>query len=102
MYAVLQMFGLPSMPVYQFVVFLALIALALLTLGWIADMALGDGGYGVLLNSAVVMVGAVAGALLWQRLGYRLNMNAQAALALVAAGAGMVLLLVCAILRRWL
>jgi uncharacterized membrane protein YeaQ/YmgE (transglycosylase-associated protein family) len=98
----LQMFGLPYMPTYQLVIFLALIAVALLLFGWIADMTLGNSGYGVMLNGLVMLVGAVGGVLLWRKLGYRLNMHPQAATAVVATASGMVMLLFCTIMRRWL
>ncbi len=102
MRTLLLMLGIPDMPIWQLVIFLALVAVATLLLGWIADLTIGEGGYGVMINGALMLVGAIGGVLLWRKLGYRVNLHPQAASAMAGAVSGSVLLLFCVITRRWL
>jgi uncharacterized membrane protein YeaQ/YmgE (transglycosylase-associated protein family) len=96
------MLGLPDMAMPQMLVLIAIIVTAAFALAWIADAILGDGGFGVFINAAILLIGAFIGALVWKRLGYAIGTSPQATAAIVATGAGMVLLLIGGVLRRWL
>ena len=71
-------------------------------LAWIADAILGDGAFGVLLNTTMLIVGAVIGTLLWRKFGYGAMALQAQTLALVATGSGIAMLIICGVLRRWI
>jgi hypothetical protein len=102
MRALMLMLGLPDLPLEQLLIVLALVAIFFLMMGWIADMALRDSGYGVLLNGALMLAGAIGGVLLWRKLGFRVSIHPQLASVIVAGVSGIVVLLSCAISRRFL
>jgi hypothetical protein len=102
MRTLLLMLGIPDMGTGQMLILLGVIALAALVLGWMADMALRDGGFGIILNSAIVLAGAVGGVLLWRKLGYSVTIHPQLASAIAGGVSGMVLLIGSAVSRRFL
>ncbi len=102
MRALLLMLGLPDMATPQMLVLIAVIVAAAFALAWIADALLGDGGFGVFFNAAILLIGAFIGALVWKRLGYAIGTSPQATAAIVATCAGMALLVIGGTLRRWM
>ena len=102
MRALILMLGLPDMSTPQLVVFLAIVAVGVLLFGWISDMLLRDGGFGIILNGLVVLAGAILGTLLWRKLGYTIGTNPALTVSLVALGAGMAMLIMLTTIRRWL
>ena len=102
MRALILMLGLPDMSTPQLVVFLAIVAVGVLLFGWISDMLLRDGGFGIILNGLVVLAGAILGTLLWRKVGYTIGTNPALTVSLVALGAGMAMLIMLTTIRRWL
>jgi uncharacterized membrane protein YeaQ/YmgE (transglycosylase-associated protein family) len=102
MRAYFLMLGLPDMATPQMAVLIAVIVAAAFALAWIADAILGDGCFGVFFNAVILLIGATIGALIWKRLGYTIGTSPQATAAIVSTGAGMVLLLIGGVLRRWI
>lgn len=111
MRTLILMLGLPDMSTPQLVVFLAIVAVAVLLFGWISDMLLRDGAFGIILNGLIVLAGAVGGALIWRKLdyatgwrqlGYAVGNNPAAITSLVALASGLALLILLIALRRWL
>jgi uncharacterized membrane protein YeaQ/YmgE (transglycosylase-associated protein family) len=97
----LLMLGLPDFPMESLILFLAVVALAALALGWISDLILGDGGYGVTLNTGLILTGAVIGAWLWHRFGVPTRFHQDVTRTGVAMGSGLLMLLFCGVMRRW-
>lgn len=102
MRALIVMLGLPDMSTPQLVVFLAIVAVGTLLFGWLSDMLLGDGAFGVVINGLLVLAGAILGTLLWRKLGYTIGHNPALTVSFVALGSGLAMLLVLSTLRRWL
>lgn len=102
MRALILMLGLPDMATPQLVVFLAIVAIGTLLFGWISDMLLRDGAFGIVINGIVVLTGAILGTLLWRKLGYTIGTNPALTVSFVALGAGLGLLIVLTTLRRWI
>lgn len=98
MHTLLTMVGLPEPPLPSLIIMLAIIALAALLFGWIADLLMGDAAFGTLLNSAIVLAGAFAGAWLWQRYGVPTHLDASAVKAAIAVGSGLFSVLVLAMI----
>ena len=93
------MVGLPDMPLMSVVIVLAMIVLGAMLFGWLADLLLGDGGFGVMLNTGILLVGAFAGAWLWHRYGIPTRFPAEALRVVIATGSGLLLLFGLAVLR---
>lgn len=102
MRALILMLGLPDMATPQLVVFLAIVAVAVLLFGWISDMLLGDGAFGIIINGLLVLAGAILGTLLWRKLGYTIGHNPALTASFVALGSGLAMLIVLTTIRRWL
>lgn len=111
MRTLILMLGLPDMSTPQLVVFLAIVGVGVLLFGWISDMLLRDGAFGIILNGLIVLAGAVGGTLLWRKLdyatawrhlGYAIGSNPALTTSLVALGSGLALLIALTALRRWL
>ncbi|WP_156410180.1 hypothetical protein [Bosea sp. Root381] len=86
----------------QLVIFLAIVAVGVLLFGWISDMLLRDGAFGIILNGLMILAGAIGGALLWRKLGYTIGHNPALIASFVALGAGLATLVALSALRRWL
>jgi uncharacterized membrane protein YeaQ/YmgE (transglycosylase-associated protein family) len=97
MHTLLTMVGLPDLSLLPLVLLLAMIGLAILLFGWIADLLLGSAAFGTLLNSVIVLVGAFAGTWLWQRYGFPTRFDPLAVRAAVATGSGLLLVLLLAV-----
>ncbi|TAJ30095.1 hypothetical protein [Bosea sp. (in: a-proteobacteria)] len=78
---------------------LAILSLAVLLFGWIADLLLGSAAFGTLMNSMIVLVGAFAGAWLWQRYGVPTRFPAEVVRTVIATGSGLLLLIGMAVIR---
>lgn len=102
MRALLLMLGLPDMATPQLVVFLAIVAVGVVLFGWISDMLLRDGAFGIILNGLTILAGAICGALLWRKLGYTIGHQPALTISFLALGSGLLLLIVLSTLRRWL
>ncbi len=111
MRTLILMLGLPDMSTPQLVVFLAIVGVGVLLFGWISDMLLRDGAFGIILNGLIILAGAVGGALIWRKLdyattwrhlGYAIGSNPALTTSLVALGSGLALLIALTALRRWL
>lgn len=111
MRALILMLGLPDMSTPQLIIFLAIVGVAVLLFGWISDMLLRDGAFGVIINGIIVLAGAIGGTLLWRKLdyvttwrqlGYAVGTNPAASSAIVALGAGLATLIIITTVRRWL
>ncbi len=102
MRALILMLGLPDMSTPQLVVFLAFVGVGVLLFGWISDMLLRDGAFGIILNGLTILIGAIVGTLIWRKLGYTIGTNPAATTAFVALGAGLATLIIITTVRRWL
>jgi uncharacterized membrane protein YeaQ/YmgE (transglycosylase-associated protein family) len=102
MRALILMLGLPDMSTPQLVVFLSIVAVGVLLFGWLSDMLLRDGAFGIIINGLLVLAGAILGTLLWRKLGYTIGNNPQLTVSFVALGSGLAMLLVLSTIRRWL
>ncbi|PZN97863.1 MAG: hypothetical protein DCF30_15520 [Hyphomicrobiales bacterium] len=102
MRALILMLGLPDMSTPQMGVFLALVGVGVLLFGWISDMLLRDGAFGVIINGLLILIGAIVGTLIWRKLGYAIGTNPAATTAFVALGAGLATLILITTIRRWL
>ena len=102
MRALIQMLGLPDMATPQLVVFLAFVAVGVLLFGWIADILLRDGAFGVIINGLVILIGAIAGTLIWRHLGYTIGTNPAGTTSFVALASGLATIIVVTTIRRWL
>ncbi|AOG04197.1 MULTISPECIES: hypothetical protein [unclassified Bosea (in: a-proteobacteria)] len=111
MRTLILMLGLPDMSTPQLVVFLAIVGVGVLLFGWISDMLLRDGAFGIILNGLIILAGAVGGTLIWRKLdyattwrhlGYAIGANPAATTAFVALGAGLATLIILTAIRRWM
>jgi hypothetical protein len=101
MRSLLLTLGLPDFPLLSLIIFLAIVFVAMLMFGWISDLLLGDGGFGVAINGGLILFGAIAGTLLSRRLGLVVGPGTTATAALIATGSGMFTLVFCGVMRRW-
>jgi hypothetical protein len=99
MRSLLMMVGVPDLPFFSLVLVVVMIVLAVLMFGWIADLLLGDGGFGVMLNAGLILVGGFLGAFLWHRYGVPTRLDPDALRAAIAAVSGLALLVVAAVFR---
>ena len=102
MRALILMLGLPDMSTPQLVVFLSIVGVGVLLFGWMSDLLLRDGAFGIIINGLLVLAGAILGTLLWRKLGYTIGTNPAATISFVAMGSGLALLIVITTIRRWL
>jgi len=98
----LLMLGVPDMSTFNLYVVVALAVACAFALAWIADALLGDGAYGVILNTVILLAGAIIGTLLWRRFGISIKANPQVISATVATGSALLLLMTGTLLRRWI
>lgn len=94
MRAFLLALGLPDVTIEWLLLILAIIVLCAIAFGWLADMVLGDGGFGVVLNAFVGLGAAALGAWAWQHFGMTtgdLRHVPKAAVAASSAAAGLFL-----------
>jgi uncharacterized membrane protein YeaQ/YmgE (transglycosylase-associated protein family) len=96
------MLGLPDLAMSQMLLIVALVWACAFALAWIADAILGDGAFGVLLNTTMLIIGAVIGTLLWRKFSYGAMALQAQTLAFVATGSGIAMLIICGVLRRWI
>jgi len=99
MRSLLMMVGLPDLPFLSVLLITTIIVLAALLFGWIADMLLGDGGFGIMFNAAWILIGGFLGAWAWQRFGIPTRINPDALRAAIALAGGLGLLVVAAVFR---
>lgn len=99
MRSLLMMVGVPDLPFFSLMLVVVMIVLAVLMFGWIADLLLGDGGFGVMLNACLILVGGFLGAFLWHRYGVPTRLDPDALRAAIAAVSGLALLVVAAVFR---
>lgn len=99
MRSLLMMVGVPDLPFFSLMLVVVMIVLAVLMFGWIADLLLGDGGFGVMLNAGLILVGGFLGAFLWHRYGVPTRLDPDALRAAIAAVSGLALLVVAAVFR---
>ena len=102
MRALILMLGLPDMSTPQLVIFLSFVAVGVLLFGWISDMLLRDGAFGIIINGVLILIGAIVGTLIWRKLGYTIGTNPAATVSFVAIGAGLATLIIITTIRRWL
>lgn len=111
MRSLILMLGLPDMSTPQLVVFLAMVGVGVLLFGWLSDILLRDGAFGIVLNGLIILAGAIGGTLLWRKLdyattlrqmGYVIGTNPAATTAFVALGAGLATLIILMAIRRWM
>lgn len=101
MRSLLLLLGLSSMPPSQLAVLAGFVGLLAVALGWIADAIMRDTGFGVLLNAALMLAGAMLGMLLWQHLGYAGGPSLSFNAAIVAGASGIALLIGCGAGKRF-
>lgn len=99
MRSLLMMVGVPDLPFFSLILVVVMIVLAVLMFGWIADLLLGDGGFGTLLNAGLLLVGGFLGAFLWHRYGIPTKLDPSVLRAAIAAGSGLVMLVAAAVFR---
>jgi uncharacterized membrane protein YeaQ/YmgE (transglycosylase-associated protein family) len=102
MRALILMLGLPDMSTPQLVVFLSIVGVGVLLFGWISDMLLRDGAFGIIINGLMVLAGAILGTLLWRKLGYTIGHNPALTVSFVALASGLAMLVVLSTARRWI
>jgi uncharacterized membrane protein YeaQ/YmgE (transglycosylase-associated protein family) len=102
MITLFTMLGYPNLPASQMLVIAVLAWACSFGLAWIADAILGDGVFGVMLNTLILITGAVLGVLLWRKIGLAPPSNPAQTMAIVATGSGIGLLLAGALIRRWI
>ena len=95
----LKLVVLPDMSMLSAIIVMAMIWLSALLIGWLADLLLDDGGFGVMFNAGIALVGAFAGAWLWHRYGIPTRFPAEAVRAAIATGSGLLLLIGMAVIR---
>ena len=95
----LKIVGLPDMPMLSAIIVMVMIWLSALLIGWLADLLLDDGGFGVIFNAGIVLLGAFAGAWLWHRYGIPTRFPAEVLRAGIATGSGLLLLIGMAVIR---
>lgn len=109
MRTLILMLGLPDMSTPQLVVFLAMVGVGVLLFGWLSDILLRDGAFGIVLNGLIILAGAIGGTLLWRKLdyattfrqmGYAIGTNPALTTAVVALGAGLSTLIILMAIRR--
>jgi multisubunit Na+/H+ antiporter MnhB subunit len=100
MRSLLLALGLPDLSLQSLLIFLTVIVLVVMALGWLSDLILGDGAFGVAMNTGLIAAGAIAGAWLWQRYGVPTRFNPVVVRTGVATGSGLLLLLGAAVFRR--
>ncbi|WP_336813582.1 hypothetical protein [Bosea sp. MMO-172] len=76
-----------------------MIVLGAMLLGWFGDVLLKDAGFGVMFNTGILLLGAFAGAWLWNRYGIPTRFPAEAVRAGIATGSGLLLLIGLAVIR---
>jgi UPF0716 family protein affecting phage T7 exclusion len=94
--------GMPHLSSTQMMVILALAAASAFALAWIADAILGDEAFGVTMNTAVMIAGVVLGMMLWRNAGFNIGIGQLGSSVAVAALSGIIALLSCSIMRRWI
>ena len=99
MRGLLMMVGLPDLPLLSLILVVTMIVLGAMMFGWLADLLLDDGGFGVMFNTGILLVGAFTGAWLWHRYGIPTRFPAEAVRALIATGSGLLLLISLAVIR---
>ncbi|MGX5733080.1 hypothetical protein [Bosea thiooxidans] len=99
MRSLLTMIGLPDLPFLSVILITVMIVLAALLFGWISDMLLGDGGFGIMFNAAWILIGGFLGAWAWHRFGIPTRIDPNALRAAVALACGLGFLVVAAVLR---
>jgi uncharacterized membrane protein YeaQ/YmgE (transglycosylase-associated protein family) len=99
MRSLLLMVGLPDLPLFSLILVTAMIVVAALLFGWISDMLLGDGGFGIMFNAAWVLIGGFLGAWAWHRFGFPTRINPDALRAAIALASGLGLLVLVAVFR---
>ncbi len=99
MRSLLTMVGLPDLPFLSIILVTTMIVLAALLFGWVADMLLGDGGFGIMFNAAWIVIGGFAGAWAWHRFGIPTRIDPNALRAAIALASGLGLLVLAAIFR---
>ena len=99
MRSLLMMVGLPELPLLSLILVVTMIVLGALLFGWISDLLLGDGGFGIMFNAGIVLIGALVGAWLWHRFGVPTRFDPAALRAAIAVGSGLLLLVVTAVFR---
>ena len=99
MRGLLMMVGLPDMPLLSVILVITMIVLGALLIGWFADLLLDDGGFGVMFNAGITLVGAGIGTWLWHRYGIPTRFPAEVVRAMIATGSGLLLLISLAVVR---
>jgi len=99
MRSLLMMVGLPDLPLLSIVIICSMIVLTALLFGWISDMLMGEGGFGIAFNAALILIGAFLGAWAWHRFGFPTRIDPHALRAAIALGSGLILLLAAAVIR---
>ncbi len=102
MRTLISMLGMPDLPTAHLVVLVAIVAIAVLLFGWISDMLLRDGAFGIIVNGLLVLAGAILGTLLWRKLGYTIGTNPALTGSIVALASGLAFLIVLSTMRRWI
>lgn len=69
MRAFLLAVGLPDVTIEWLILVLAIIALCAIAFGWLTDLILSDGAFGVFLNAFIGLAAAAFGAWAWQHFG---------------------------------
>lgn len=99
MRSLLTMIGLPDLPFLSVILITVMIVLAALLFGWISDMLMGDGGFGIMFNAAWILIGGFLGAWAWHRFGIPTRIDPNALRAAIALGSGLGLLIAAAVVR---
>ena len=102
MQAFFTVIGLPNLGMSQMLTIALLGWASAFALAWISDAILGDGAFGVVLNTSILIVGAIIALIVWKQFGHGPMANQTQLLAMIATGGGVAMLVVCGVLRRWI
>lgn len=92
--------GLPDVTIEWLFLVLAIIVLCAIAFGWLTDLILSDGAFGVFLNSVIGLAAAGFGAWAWQHFGMTAGDLRDVPKAAVAASSALAGLLLAVISRR--
>lgn len=100
MRALLLTLGLPDVVLEWLLLLLAIIVLCAIAFGWLSDLVLDDGAFGVFLNAIIGLAAAALGAWAWRRFGMTASEWGQIPIAAVATASATAGLFLAVMTRR--
>ena len=98
---ILLLLGVPDMPTTSLALLAVMVALSGMMFGWLSDTLFGDGAFGILANTVLLVVGAAIGAMAWRRFGFPISgLDTHAVAGVVSLSGGIGFLILTMIVRR--